>query len=379
MQGKILILDNCRGSMAVLTEMLEDNYELETTEGLDSFIDKMLEFRPDIVIMDVLTTGSDVYEVCRKIKASPAGPFTQVILVSERSSSEQKLRGYEMGADDYLIKPFDQDDLLAKVNIHLRLHKSMAEIWTADSKIAEFNEELGHIVKERTTELPATRDIAVFSLAELAESHDPETCGHLKRVRGYCSILSEELCCDGPYCDQIDFQFVADIYHSSPLHDIGKIGIPDAILLKPGRLSTEEFKTMQRHSVIGADALQRTVMRGSCGRFFEMAIDIARSHHERFNGSGYPDGLCGSAIPLSARIVALADVFDALTSERVYKPAYSIDVAKRMIEDESAEHFDPVIVGAFERRLGEFVRICESKRHYELEMVPSFDCDDVRR
>ena len=244
MQGKILIVDNCRGSMGILSEMLEDDYELETTADLDAYIDKIMEFRPDVVIMDVATTGLDVYEACRKIKETSAGPFTQVIMVSESISHKQRLKGYEVGADDYLLKPFDHDDLMAKLNIHLRLHKSMVDIWSADSKVNEFNEELEYIVKRRATEVPATRDIAVLSLAKLAETHDPETGGHLKRVRGYCRILSEEICDGGPYGERIDFQFVSDVFNSSPLHDIGKISIPDAILLKPGRLTHSEFIIM---------------------------------------------------------------------------------------------------------------------------------------
>ena len=379
MQGKILFIDDCRGDMAILVEMLEDDFELETTLSNETFIEKLQEFCPDIVIMDVSMMGFDVYEACRKIKESSVGPFTQVIMVSEGTSPQQRLKGYEVGADDYLLKPFNHDDLIAKVNIHLRLHKSMAEIWTTNSKIVEFNEELEHIINERTTEVPATRDIAVFALAKLAESRDPETSEHLKRVSGYCRILAEELCNDGAYSEQIDFQYVADVCHSSPLHDIGKIGIPDAILLKPGRLTADEFKIMQRHSVIGAEILECAIKRGSCGRFFKMAIDIARSHHERFDGSGYPDGLCGTDIPLSARIVALADVFDALTSERVYKPAFLIEVAKRMIEEESGMHFDPVIDETFTRRFDDFSRICEAERYLELEMACTLDCDDVRR
>ncbi len=379
MQGKILFIGDCQADMAVLVEMLEDDFELQTISSSENIIENILVFCPHIVIMDMSMTGLDVYEACRKIKESPVGPFTQVIMVSERTSPRQRLLGYEVGADDYLLEPFNRDDLMAKVNIHLRLHKSMADIWTPDSKIVEFNEELQHIVNDRSTEVPATRDIAVFALAKLAESRDPETGAHLKRVSGYCRILAEELSKEGPYSEQIDFQYIADIYHSSPLHDIGKIGIPDAVLLKPGRLTAEEFKIMQRHSIIGAEVLERAIKRGSCGRFFGMAADIARSHHERFNGSGYPHGLCGTDIPLSARIVGLADVFDALTSKRVYKPAFSIEVAKRMIEDESGAHFDPVIVAAFQRRFADFARICEAKQHRELEMAGALDCDDVRR
>lgn len=378
MAGKILIVDDYQAETAFLVAMLEDDFELRTIQCHDNVVGELLSFCPELVIMDVSTAERDLLEACRKIKESLIGPYTQVIMVSEHASPTQRLKGYEVGADDFLLKPFNRDDLMGKINIHLRLHKSMAEIWTADKKIIEFNKELEHIINDRTTEVPATRDIAVFTLAKLAESRDPEAGEHLHRVSAYCRILAEELGKEGPYSEQIDCQFIADVYHSSPLHDIGKMGIPDAILLKPGSLTEDEFKVMQRHSIIGAQALQRAIRRGSCGRFFGMAADIARSHHERFNGTGYPDGLCGTNIPLAARIVALADVFDALTSKRVYKPAFPIDVAKQMIESESAEHFDPVVVAAYERCFTDFEHICEAKQHRELEMACALDSNNAR-
>ena len=205
-------------------------------------------------------------------------------------------------------------------------------------------------------QLLATRDVSVIALAKLAESRDPETGEHLERMRTYSQLLAEHLSRQGPYVDQIDESFLADLFRSSPLHDIGKVAIPDAILLKPGRLTPEEFKTMQAHAAIGAETLESALRHSGDGSFLRMAAGIARWHHERFDGSGYPDGLSGQNIPLAARIVALADVYDALTSVRVYKAAYDPRQARDMIIAASGTQFDPAIVDAFRACYPDFLR-----------------------
>jgi len=208
-----------------------------------------------------------------------------------------------------------------------------------------------------TEELIATRDVAVYTLAKVAESRDIETGQHLERIRAYSHILALELRKDRAYARVIDDEFLTDLYRSSPLHDIGKVGIRDDILLKRGPLTPEEFESMKRHTTIGANILQDAVSHKHSAKFLEMAALIARCHHERFDGTGYPAGLSGTAIPLAARIVTLADVFDALTSERPYKEAYPPDVARQTIEDESGRHFDPAIVDACRGRFEDFVKV----------------------
>ena len=207
--------------------------------------------------------------------------------------------------------------------------------------------ELTKMVQERTVEAIATRDMAVFAMAQLTESRDPETGEHLARMRAYTQMLAEHLAQEGPYTDQIDERFLEDLYRSSPLHDIGKVGIPDQILLKPGPLTPAELVVMRRHTTLGADALMRAAEQSEHGAFLEMAADIARCHHERFDGAGYPAGLAGERIPLAARIVALADVFDALTSVRIYKDAMDPSIAEQLILEQNGEHFDPAVVEAF--------------------------------
>lgn len=354
---RILIVDDSRMNLAVLEELLSGDYELESASSGEECLRKLPAFAPDLVLLDIMMPGIDGYETCRRIKAGPLGDFTQVILISGKAATAERLEGYRVGADDYMIKPFDHDELLAKVHIQFKLRDSVAKLWAANAQIQKFNAELEELVAKRTSEIVDTRDVAVFALAKLADSRDPETGQHLERMRQYSQILAEELSRGGPYSEMIDRQFLNDLYRSSPLHDIGKVGIPDCILQKPGRLTKEEFEIMTQHTVIGAEALREAAGRSASGSFLNMAVAVARHHHERFNGEGYPDGLKGRDIPLPARIVALADVFDALTSARVYKEAFDADLAKSMIVEERGKHFDPVVVDAFLQRYDDFVEV----------------------
>lgn len=222
------------------------------------------------------------------------------------------------------------------------------------------NEELtktAEILQEKNEELAATRDVAVYTLAKVAESRDTDTGRHLERICAYSLILADELRKDPGFRGVIDQEFLTNLRQSSPLHDIGKVSISDSILLKPGRLTPDEFNTMKNHAIVGSDILQDVVTNRSEATFLKMATVVARYHHERYDGSGYPEGLAGKSIPLAARIVALADVYDALTSVRPYKEAYSPEVTRTMIINQSGLHFDPNVVDAFLRRFDEFVAI----------------------
>jgi len=227
------------------------------------------------------------------------------------------------------------------------------ELEAAHEELRSHSLELTHRLQQREIEVVGTRDLTMFALAQLADSRDPETGEHLLRMRAYAQRLAENLAQQGPYTAEIDAKFLSDFFRSTPLHDIGKVGIPDQILLKPGPLTKEEFEIMKRHTVIGAEALEKAASHSNFGGFLLVAAQIARSHHERFDGKGYPDGLLGYQIPLCARITAVADVFDALTSARVYKDAMEAEDARGLIEREAGSHFDPAVVDAF--------RVCYSQ------------------
>jgi putative two-component system response regulator len=308
--------------------------------------------------------GWDGVETVRRLWS--IDPDLQAVICTAHSdySFDQILD--RLGYTDRLLilkKPFDNVEVM-------QLAIALARKWELAAEARRRVDKLEQAVEARGKEIVDTRDIAVFALAQLAESRDPETGQHLERIRGYCRILAEELRCHGPYTHLIDEQWIEDIYRSSPLHDIGKVGIPDAILLKPGRLTDREFAILKKHTLIGAGALARAASQGGSGGFLRMAVEIARSHHERWDGSGYPEGLKGQAIPLAARIVALADVYDALTSVRVYKSAYEPEVARLMIEGESGKHFDPAIVEAFRNRFQDFLEMQARLQGHAAAAVP---------
>jgi putative two-component system response regulator len=322
-------------------------------EGIDLVEQAVSQGRPfALAFVDVrMPPGCDGVETVRRLWA--IDPHLQVVICTAHSdySLEQILERLER-TDRLLIlkKPFDNVEVS-------QLAIALTRKWDLARQARLQRDRLEQTVADRAQDIVDTRDVAVFALAQLAESRDPETGQHLERIRAYCRILAEQLRKEGPYTSLIDEQFVEDIYRSSPLHDIGKVGIPDAILLKPDRLSEREFAILKRHTVIGAGALERAAAHSGCGGFLRMAADIARYHHERFDGTGYPAGLRGYEIPLAARIVALADVYDALTSVRVYKSAYDPEVAQLMIEQQSGKHFDPAVVEAFQARAHEFMEL----------------------
>lgn len=369
-QQRILIVDDSELNRRILCKILAKQFEVEEAVDGQDALAKMLSFAPDLVLLDIMMPGMNGYEVCERIKNGPCGSFTQVILVSGKASSAERLKGYQALADDYIIKPFEHDELLSKIRVHFRLRETQYQLWQANAVVQQYNEQLEQQVAERTKQVVQAQDVAVFALAELAERRDPETGQHLYRMRAYAQRLAEELAHDSPYASQIDATFLADLYRSSPLHDIGKVGVPDAVLQKPGKLTPAEFEQMKQHVDIGATTLEHGAAHVGGGQFLKMAAEIARYHHERYNGTGYLMGLRGTDIPLSARIVAVADVYDALTTVRCYKPAIPPHEARAMIVAESGGHFDPVIVAAFEGCCDSFSTIRESLDCYGESLSP---------
>lgn len=282
-----------------------------------------------LVISDWIMPELDGLELCRQIRGGEFGGYVYIILLTSRSAHADIVEGLSAGADDFLTKPFDPAELQVRVR--------------TGGRILSFE----------------TRDVAIFAMAKLAESRDPETGEHLERIRGYCRILTNHLAGAEEFSGTVDAEFVRLIYLTSPLHDIGKVGIPDSVLLKPGRLSNREFEIMKTHTTIGAETLDAAARHYPGVGYLRLAKDIALTHHERFDGSGYPSGLVGEEIPLCGRIVALADVYDALTSKRVYKSAFAHDVARSMILEETGKHFDPRIVDAFAETEDEFIEVRE--------------------
>jgi putative two-component system response regulator len=356
-RGRILIVDDNATNVDILRRLVRKHFEVASAASGEECLSVMTVFKPQLVLLDIMMPGMDGYEACRRIKSSALGEFVQVILVSGRGSTAERLKGYEAQADDYVVKPFDHEELLSKVRVQFRLWDAQRQVTIAKDQLETYAGQLERLVSVRTKQLTATQDMAVFALAHVADSRDPETGGHLERMRRYAQMIAEELARNGTYAGLVDQRFLEDLYRSSPLHDIGKVAVPDSILQKPGRLTAGEFEKIKQHVVVGGETLEMARNQVGPGTFMDMAADIARYHHEKFDGTGYCGGLKGQEIPLSARIVALADVYDALTSRRVYKPAYTSDAAREIIIRDSGSHFDPVIVDAFLARFDNFLDV----------------------
>ena len=310
--------------------------------------------------------GWDGIETAKKIwEIAPDLPVVLCTAYSDHSWEE--ISGQLSRTDQllFLKKPFDSIELR-------QVAAAQTSRWCLAQIANRKTEELEDMVRARTKEILKTRDLVFYTLARLAESRDTETGEHLERIQVYTRLLSEDLAQNSVYADQLDCDFIDEVCRSSVLHDIGKVGIPDHILLKPGRLTPDEFEIMKTHVDIGAEALEDAAKYSSCCGFLKIAAEIARFHHEKYEGSGYPQGLSAQNIPLSARIVALADVYDALTTERVYKRAMAAEDARQLILVESGRHFDPVIVDSFERQWNTFAQLAthlHQAKSNELELV----------
>ena len=323
----ILIVDDDSITRISLKATVESfGYCADVAKNGEEAFEMMRSHHYRIVLSDWEMPGMSGPELCKKMRDTSSSRYTYFILLTSHSSPDHIVHGLEAGADDFISKPFNQAELRVRI-------KSAERIEALD-----------------------TMDITIFAMAKLAESRDPETGAHLERVRQYVRIIARELK-NTPGHEKVDEEFIRLMYATSPLHDIGKVAIPDSILLKPGQLNDQEFEIMKFHAIAGAETLKAALDRYPEQRFLQMAHDIARSHHERFDGSGYPDGLSGEEIPLSARIMALADVYDSLTSKRVYKDAFTHKVASDIIFDGAGSHFDPQIVMIFGRVEAKFERV----------------------
>jgi putative two-component system response regulator len=362
MNNRVLVVDDDPTARNAIAGLLRRFYDVATATSGEEALDMVARQPPAVVLLDIMMPGIDGYETCRRLKTEYAGKNIQVIMVSAASSGDEQSRAFDLGADAYMVKPFDPYVLCSEVRSQFRLREAVDRVMSIETEVESRCAEIERLIEDHNRHTSAMEDFVVFALAKLAESRDDDTGEHLIRVRSYSQALAEQLQRRSVYAAQITTQFLDGLYRTSPLHDIGKVAISDTILLKPGKLSRQEFEIMKTHTVLGAKTLEQVVSISECGGFLAMAIAVAKSHHERFDGTGYPEGLQGESIPLPARIVALADVFDALTSTRPYKPAYSPVHARRIICEESGTHFDPVIVTAFEAAFEEFLAIHDYNR-----------------
>ena len=356
MRNAILAIDDDPLVRDVLMHAMRASYDMQfAADAAQGLAMAHCRPRPDLILLDVKLPDMHGYEVCRQLKQDPATADIPVIFLSSHSDVDNITQGLELGAVDYVSKPVKMPILMARLKTHLRLRE-------ANHLLENNNAQLESMVRERTrslqlrtaelqqrsNELQMSQDLTFMALGSIAETRDNDTGNHIHRTRAYVEVMCRSLSAHPRYCQKMTESMWAEIVKSSPLHDIGKVGIPDNILLKPGKLTAEEFELMKHHPAIGRDALNKAIERiGSGQSFLGTAIEIAYSHHEKWDGSGYPEGLQGDEIPLSARIMAVADVYDALISARVYKPAMTHENSVELICDGRGKHFDTDVVDSF--------------------------------
>lgn len=352
----IMVVDDKGEVVSFLTSLLKSRgYAVLPFQRPTLALEALERLVPDLVLTDINMPEMDGYELCECIKADPRFQHIPVVFMSAMDDTTVKVRAFRGGGVDYLTKPFEIEEVQARVATHLRLRRMQVEL-------ERRNESLLRVVRKQVKDIADAHMAAIFALAKLAECRDGTTARHLERVQAYCRVLARRLQGLPEFSGIITDDYIATIEQASPLHDIGKVGIGDAILLKPGRLTDAEFETMKQHTVIGAETLYEVCLKHPGNAFIEMGTRIARSHHEHWNGTGYPDRLSERGIPLCARIMAIADVYDAIRSQRPYKPAMPHAQAALLIEADGGSHFDPQMVRAFLEVADEFHEISRRMR-----------------
>jgi putative two-component system response regulator len=338
----ILIVDDAPDNIALLSALLRDEYRtLAATSGESALLISSGDALPDLILLDIAMPDMDGYEVCRRLKQDPKTAEIPVIFLTSKSSDDDEQKGLDLGAVDYITKPLSPPIVMARIRTHLHV-KYVSDFLKSRRDFLEKE------VARRTREIRTIQDVAMVAMGSLAETRDNETGNHLRRTQHYMSALGEAIRDHPRFEEDFSDETIELLKKSAPLHDIGKVGIPDNILLKPGKLSPEEFEVMKRHTTLGRDAIiGAEALLDSPASFLRHAREIAWCHHEKWDGTGYPQGLRGEETPASARLMAIADVYDALISKRVYKAAIPHDTAVSIIREGSGSQFDPDVVSVF--------------------------------
>ena len=347
----IMIVDDTPENLHLLSNLLRKaDYRVSAFPQGGLALRAASQRPPDLILLDITMPDMDGYEVCASLKSDNNLRDIPVIFISALDDAEDKTRAFRAGGVDYITKPFMVEEVYARVQTHLLLRQSQR-------RLQEANLCLEQRVADQLEEINRSQLGMIFALAKLSHMRDDDTGLHLERVQDLCRILAIELAQREEFTEIITPDFIATIYHASPLHDVGKVGISDNIMLKPGPLTAEEFESMKNHTTLGAATLEFVHAEYPHNEFVKMGIDIAKYHHECWDGNGYPCGLAGKDIPLSARIMALVDVYEALRAKRPYKEPFSHQKAKQIIVEDSGSKFDPQVVEAFCAVDAEFAHI----------------------
>lgn len=353
-RATVLVVDDTPDNLSLMSALLKNSYKVKVANHGDKALRIAASATPpDLILLDVMMPDIDGYEVCRRLKASPRTRDIPVVFLTAKSEVEDEQKGLALGAVDYITKPISPPILMARVATQLSL-KASADFLRSQNDFLEAE------VARRTSELEAIQDVTILAMASLAETRDSETGKHLLRTQRYVKALAEKLRPHPRFSNFLTDQNIKVLFKSAPLHDIGKVGIPDRILLKPGRFEPQEMEIMKNHTLLGRDAIQLAEdWLGKPVEFLTIAKEIALCHQERWDGSGYPGAIAGDTIPASARLMAVADVYDALISRRVYKDRMTHEQATQIIVEGRGSHFDPDVVDAFVEIADEFWSIAQ--------------------
>ncbi len=339
--AKIMIIDDTPENLNLLQVLLKgDAYAIVAFPRGAMAISAALKNPPDLILLDINMPDMNGYEVCRRMKQEETLKNIPILFISANDSSEDKVNGFLAGGVDYVTKPFKIEELRARINTHLTLVAMRKEL-------EGYNRQLEDLVRQKIEIIEESHISTTLAMVKLTENRDNETGQHIDRTRLLCKMVAQQLREMSKYKEVITDAFIKDIYNSAALHDIGKIGVPDAILLKPGKLTPEEWEIMKRHTIYGANTLDAVLKEYDLNEFIKMGRDIALSHHEKWDGTGYPQGLSGEDIPLSARIMIIVDIYDALRSKRPYKEAFTQGVTMEIIWEYEKSYFDPDVFKAF--------------------------------
>ena len=363
-QQTVLVVDDTPENLTLMHGLLRGRYRVKVAHNGERALQLLGEDPlPDLILLDVEMPGLGGFEVCKRLKSSARTAHIPVMFLTSRSEIEDEQAGFDAGAVDYITKPISAPIVLARVRTQLKL-KAVADF------LKDKNDFLKSEVESRTREVQVIQDVTIMAMASLAETRDNETGNHIRRTQNYMRTLARRLKGHPKFRTLLDNEAIEVLYKSAPLHDIGKVGIPDAILLKPGKLTPEEFDIMKSHTTLGRNAIAAAEkLIDAPSSFLRCAREIAHFHQEKWDGSGYPDGLAGEKIPVSARLMALADVYDALISRRVYKPPFPHAKAVDIIREGRGKHFDPDVVDAFLAIADEFNAIAERYSDSEEDVV----------
>lgn len=339
----ILVIDDTPDNLFLVTNLLKDLYTIKVANNGEKalkFLDET-PVTPDLILLDIMMPVLNGYDVLKKIKENQKLQNIPVVFLTAKSSVEDEKLGFDLGANDYITKPISPPILLSRVKTQFE-NKAISDF------LRDKNEFLEKEIEKRTKDIIAIQNVTIFAMASLAETRDNETGNHIKRTSNYVKILAKKLQNHPKFRAYLTDEMIDTLYKSAPLHDIGKIGIPDHILLKPAKLTPEEFKIMKTHTTLGKEAIEHAEKElGYEVDFLKTAKEIAYSHQEKYDGSGYPLGLKGDEIPISARLMCIADVYDALRSKRIYKDSFDLQTTLKIMKEGKGTHFDPDMVDAF--------------------------------